>query len=181
MQLIIALIFFIGVALFAVLAAMYSGKVRKSKIKESQPTAIATGVLAGVFGLGLILVPSSIQTVEAGSVAVVKHLGEAKTIRKAGTYFDFWVTEEYLYYDATVQNLSISASAYSKDAQTMQIAMTVQYQIQEDALLKSPTNTARWKRWKTVFKAWRLKKQRQGFRPIRQCKLSKRAQAFRRR
>lgn len=136
MQLIIALIFFIGVALFAVLAAMYSGKVRKSKIKESQPTAIATGVLAGVFGLGLILVPSSIQTVEAGSVAVVKHLGEAKTIRKAGTYFDFWVTEEYLYYDATVQNLSISASAYSKDAQTMQIAMTVQYQIQEDAAIK---------------------------------------------
>lgn len=136
MQAIVALVFIVLVALSALLAVFYSGKIRNSKVKMSKPvTAVAT-VLAGVFGVGLIFIPGSIRTVEAGSVAVVKHLGEAKTIRKAGTYFDFWLTETYLYYDATVQNLSISASAYSKDAQTMDIAMTVQYQIQDDAAIK---------------------------------------------
>lgn len=136
MQAIVALILLIGLAVFIMLVLLYSGQIRKSKIRTNKTASVATGVLAGVFGLGLLLVPASIQTVEAGSVAVVKHLGEAKLIRKAGTYFDFWVTEEYLYYDATVQNLAISASAYSKDAQTMQIAMTVQYQIQDDAAIK---------------------------------------------
>ncbi len=136
MQAIVALILVVGVGVFTFLALLYSGQIANRKTQKNKTAAVATTVFAGVFGLGLICVPASIQTVEAGSVAVVKHLGEAKTIRNAGTYFDFWVTEEYLYYDATVQNLAITASAYSKDAQTMKIAMTVQYQIQADAAIK---------------------------------------------
>ena len=81
--------------------------------------------------IGLVLIPSSFHTVEAGEVAVVKHLGEARSVRTAGTYFDFWVTEKYEYYDAKVQNMSLTTQAYSKDAQTMSIAMTVQYKIDE--------------------------------------------------
>ena len=79
--------------------------------------------------IGLSLIPGSFHTVEAGQVAVVKHLGEAKTVRNAGTYFDFWITEKYDYYDAKVQNMDIKTQAYSKDAQTMSISMNVQYKI----------------------------------------------------
>ncbi len=128
---IIGILLFALVAVFAALALMTSGKlkIRKFSVKQNKKTALTTGILAGVFGAALILVPASFNTVEAGQVAVVKELGEAKQVRTAGTYFDFWITKTYIYYDATVQNLEIDASAYSKDAQTMDIRMTVQYQI----------------------------------------------------
>ena len=87
---------------------------------------LAAGV---VFFVLFLLIPFSFRTVEAGEVAVVKHMGKATRVRTAGTYFDFWITEKYEIYDAKVQNMDINASAYSKDAQTMDIAMTVQYQI----------------------------------------------------
>ncbi len=74
---------------------------------------IAAGV---VFFLLFLFIPFSFRTVEAGEVAVVKHMGEATRIRTAGTYFDFWVTEKYEMYDAKVQNMDITTSAYSKDA-----------------------------------------------------------------
>ena len=78
-----------------------------------------------------LMIPFSFHTVQAGQVAVVKHMGKATGIRTAGTYFDFWVTEKYEFYDAKVQNMDITTSAYSKDAQTMDIAMIVQYQIDQ--------------------------------------------------
>ena len=56
-------------------------------------------------------------------------MGEIREVRTAGTYFDFWITEKYDMYDAKVQTLDIRDNAYSKDAQTMDICMTVQYQI----------------------------------------------------
>ena len=85
--------------------------------------------------LCLVLIPSSFHTVEAGQVAVVKHLGEARNVRTAGTYFDFWITEKYEYYDAKVQNMDIRTQAYSKDAQTMVITMNVQYKIDEGKVI----------------------------------------------
>lgn len=105
--------------------------------RKSRPAKInVLGVIIAAVGLlGMIIVPSSWHTVEAGQVAVVKHLGEAKNVRTAGTYFDFWLTESYEYYDAKVQNMSISTQAYSKDAQTMDIAMTVQYKIDESKVI----------------------------------------------
>ncbi len=89
-----------------------------------------SGLAAGLlFLLLFIFVPFSFHTVDTGEVAVVKHMGEAKEVRTAGTYYDFWVTEKYDKYDAKVQNLELTSMAYSKDAQTMDVAMTVQYQI----------------------------------------------------
>jgi len=100
--------------------------------KQRRNTRKTVGAVIGAIALlGLILIPGSFHTVNAGEIAVVKHLGEAKTVRTAGTYFDFWLTEQYDIYDAKVQNMEISAQAYSKDAQTMSIAMTVQYKIDE--------------------------------------------------
>ena len=114
------------VIMLAVGIALMAYRARKTKRKEhSLPGAI----IALVALLCLVLIPGSFHTVEAGELAVVKHLGEARTVRTAGTYFDFWVTEKYEFYDAKVQNMDIQTQAYSKDAQTMTIAMNVQYKI----------------------------------------------------
>ncbi len=99
-------------------------KARKNNVYIIVPICVAIAMFV-VF----LIVPFSIRTVKAGEVAVVKHLGEAREIKTAGTYFDFWVTEKYEKYDATVQNLTIQTPAYSKDAQTMDLEMTVQFQI----------------------------------------------------
>ncbi len=100
------------------------------------------GKRAGIFGafiavalLALALVPSSFHTVETGEVAVVKHLGLAKEVKTPGTYFSFWLTNTYDYYDTKVQNVDIVTAAYSSDAQTMNIQMTLQYQVMNDKVL----------------------------------------------
>ncbi len=85
--------------------------------------------VAIVFAVLTILLPGSFHTVDTGEIAVVKHLGQIRDVHTAGTYFDFWITENYERYDAKVQTLDIQDSAYSKDAQTMNLTMTVQYQI----------------------------------------------------
>ena len=102
----------------------------------------SNGVLAGITGvvgvllvIAFILVPFSFHTVNTGEVAVVKTLGEAKDVRTAGTHFDFWITKTYVRYDTKVQNVDIVTSAYSSDAQTMDVAMTLQYQIIEGNVL----------------------------------------------
>lgn len=83
-----------------------------------------------------ITIPFSFHTIQTGEVAVVKHLGKAKEVRTAGTYFDFWMVNSYQKYDAKVQNLDIVTAAYSSDAQTMTVQMTVQYQIMSDKALE---------------------------------------------
>ena len=100
--------------------------IAKKKRRVSGSICCAVG---GVCALLFFVVPFSFHTVDAGEVAVVKHLGEARKVRTSGTYFDFWLTETYERYDAKVQDLSIFTQAYSNDAQTMDIEMTVQYQI----------------------------------------------------
>lgn len=119
-------------AVIAVGAAIVVWTMYKLRNKKINPIGAA---IAAVGIIGLILIPSSFHTVEAGEVAVVKHLGEARNVRTAGTYFDFWITEKYEYYDSKVQNMDITTQAYSKDAQTMSIAMNVQYKIDENKVI----------------------------------------------
>lgn len=85
--------------------------------------------------IAFLAVPFSIRTVDTGEIAVVKQLGEAKYTRTAGAHFDFWMTKSYTRYDTKVQNVDVMTSAYSSDAQTMDIAMTLQYQIIEDHVI----------------------------------------------
>ena len=109
----------------------YNDNERKKKLGG------AAGIILGIIFLFLfIFIPFSFHTIDTGEVAVVKHLGEAKHVRTAGTYYDFWVTDKYDVYDAKVQNLEVASAAYSKDAQTMDIAMTVQYQIVTDKAIE---------------------------------------------
>ena len=119
-------------AIIAIGVGMVGWVFYKTRSKKVNPIGAAI-VLVGI--IGIILIPSSFHTVEAGQVAVVKHLGKASKVRTAGTYFDFWVTEKYEYYDSKVQNMDISTQAYSKDAQTMSIDMNIQYKIDDSKVL----------------------------------------------
>ena len=118
----------VGVILFAACAAGAAFAVYSFTQKKRSQSMIAS-IVAGVFALLFLFVPFSFHTVDTGEIAVVKHLGKAEKVRTAGTYFDLWITETYDIYDAKVQNLEVQTQAYSKDAQTMDISMTVQYQI----------------------------------------------------
>ena len=118
----------IGACVFG--AILFHG--RKHNNKKLFIICVSVGA---AFALIFLTVPFSIHTVDTGEVAVVKHLGEARATRAAGTHFDFWLTETYQRYDVKVQNLEVTTQAYSKDAQTMDIQMTVQYQVRADKVI----------------------------------------------
>lgn len=109
-------------------------------IGESKP---AVGGIAAIVGFALIiafiLVPFSFHTVSSGEVAVVKHLGKIEDVKTAGTHFDLWVTNKYITYDSKVQDFEVFTAAYSSDAQPMDIAMTIQYQILSDKVVDIAT------------------------------------------
>lgn len=115
-------------AVLALLVAICIGLAIKKHNSTGKTPAILI-VLALLFALVLAIVPLSIHIVNTGEVAVVKQLGEAKNVKNAGMHFDLWFITQYDYYDAKVQNVGITTSAYSSDAQTMDISMTLQYQI----------------------------------------------------
>lgn len=122
MKSLVTIILFIA---FAVMIALLISKAVRRRSKGIAAVAIASAIALAA----LALIPGSIHTVQAGEIAVVKVWGKAEYTRSAGTYFDFWISREYEVYDAKVQNLDIRTEAYSKDAQTMDINMTVQYTI----------------------------------------------------
>ena len=88
----------------------------------------------------LILVPGSVHQVNTGEVAVVRKLGRVVDIKNPGTYFDFHLTKKYEFYDTKVQQVKITTSAYSKDGQTMDLEVYLQYQIQLDKLIIKDDN-----------------------------------------
>lgn len=104
------------------------------------------GVGAGVLGavgallvIAFLIVPFSFHTINTGELAVVKHLGKITHVREAGTNFDLWMINSYQKYDTKVQNVDIMSAAYSSDAQTMEITMTLQYQIMPDKVIDIAT------------------------------------------
>lgn len=121
------------------LALIFGAVALFAKKKAKRVASITAAVLVLVMLIALAIVPMSFHTVEAGEIAVVKNLGRIKGVREAGTHFDFWMTNTYSKYDAKVQNVDISAAAYSSDAQTMTIAMTLQYQIMTDKVMDVAT------------------------------------------
>lgn len=99
---------------------------------DSSKRGIIAIILAIILCIGILIVPFSFHTVQTGQVAVVKHLGKIKTVRDAGTYYDFWMTNDYTKYNTKVQELTIEDMAYSSDAQQMTLAIKFQYQIMPD-------------------------------------------------
>lgn len=102
--------------------------------------SVICGVLAFILAIAFILVPFSFHTVSSGEVAVVKHLGKIEDVKTAGTHYDLWATNKYEYYDTKIQDFEIFTAAYSSDAQPMEIAMTIQYQILSDKVVDIATH-----------------------------------------
>ena len=136
----VALAFIICAVISFVIAAYNVKKIKRDKRdKGERVIPLISKICYGVSALFLILtiiIAPCFHTIDTGEVAVVKHLGEARAVRTAGTHFDFWITNTYAVYDAKVQNLDIATSAYSSDAQTMEVAMTLQYQIMSDKAIE---------------------------------------------
>lgn len=118
----------LGIILFAVFIGCIVGAY-KCYDNDLNAGKVICIVLAIVFALSFIVVPFSFHTVNSGELAVVKNLGKITGTRDAGTNFDLWFTTSYQKYDTKVQNVEITTAAYSSDAQTMDVAMTLQYQI----------------------------------------------------
>lgn len=133
-----------GFVVSVALIVKNSGHLSKRKNTEyytaPKKSVIFIYIAAAVFAVLFAVVPFSIHTVNAGEIAVVKEWGKAIDTRMAGTYFDFWLSREYVVYDLTVQQEDITTMAYSSDAQTMDVEIVVQYQIQPERAIDIVNN-----------------------------------------
>lgn len=142
---ILTVVFTIGLLAFlAVLViALAKRNVKKKGIIEvRKPNKVLTVI--GVAGVSVflvldVLIPGSFHQVETGTVAVVRRLGKIEGMRNPGTYFDFYLTKSYEVYDTKVQQDKIVTSAYSKDGQTMELEVFLQYQVQVENIMKIAT------------------------------------------
>lgn len=128
----------IGVIIGIILAVIAVGCIVGAFVSYDNDSGVGTGVcsvVAIIAVLAFIIVPFSFHTVDTGEVAVVKHLGEAREVKEAGTHYNLWITDKYVKYDTKVRTLDLTLMSYSSDAQTMDISMSVQYQIMKDKAL----------------------------------------------
>lgn len=131
----IGIIVGIAIIIFAVICFVICGA-----FDVENPVVSGVALLLGIaLCIAFFIVPFSFHTVSSGQVAVVKHLGKFEEVKTAGTHYDFWLTNKYVKYDTKVQNLEAETAAYSSDAQTMNIQMTVQYQIISDKVMDIAT------------------------------------------
>lgn len=120
----IALAIFLGVR-------AYNADDKKGGV-ANKTGSFASGALGLALLALLICVPGSFHQVETGTVAVVRHLGKIQGVRQPGTYFDFYMVNNYEIFDTKVQQDKITTMAYSKDGQTMELEVFLQYQIQSE-------------------------------------------------
>jgi regulator of protease activity HflC (stomatin/prohibitin superfamily) len=126
--------FIVGIILAVVAVVCVVG----AFVSYDNDSGVGTGICSVVAVIAIIaffIVPFSFHTVDTGEVAVVKHLGEAREVKEAGTHYNLWITDKYIKYDTKVRTLDLTLMAYSSDAQTMDITMSVQYQIMKDKAL----------------------------------------------
>ena len=128
----------IGIIIGIILAVVAVVCVVGAFVSYDNDSGVGTGICSVVAVIAIIaffIVPFSFHTVDTGEVAVVKHLGEAREVKEAGTHYNLWITDKYVKYDTKVRTLDLTLMAYSSDAQTMDITMSVQYQIMKDKAL----------------------------------------------
>lgn len=128
----------IGIIIGIILAIVAVGCIVGAFVSYDNDSGVGTGICSVVAVIAVIaffIVPFSFHTVDTGEVAVVKHLGEAREVKEAGTHYNLWITDKYIKYDTKVRTLDLTLMAYSSDAQTMDITMSVQYQIMKDKAL----------------------------------------------
>ncbi len=112
----------------------YDRKMHRAKV------GLISTIVASIALLGLVIcVPGSFHQVETGTVAVVRELGKIVDVRTPGTYFDFYMIRNYEVYDTKVQQDKIVTAAYSKDGQTMDLEVFLQYQVQSEHIMDIAT------------------------------------------
>ena len=129
--LVVLILLILGFALLTI----YEAKKKNGSSKKT----ITYAVLTLVAFLLVIFIPASVHQVNTGEVAVVRKLGKVVDYKTPGTYFDFYLTKKYEYYDTKVQQVKINSSAYSKDGQTMDLEVFLQYQVQSENVIKIAT------------------------------------------
>lgn len=117
----------LGIIIVALAIGAFIWAVAESDVSKVRQTIAV--ILAIVLCISFLIVPFSCHTIDTGKLAVVKRLGKIKTVREAGTYYDFWMTNTYIKYDTKVQEVNIEETAYSSDAQQMALNIKFQYQI----------------------------------------------------
>lgn len=120
--------FIVGIILVVAAVGLFIGAYKCYDNDLNTGRAICL-ILAILCCVSFVIVPFSFHTISSGELAVVRHLGKITGTREAGTNFDLWFLNSYTKYDTKVQNVEITTAAYSSDAQTMDVAMTLQYQI----------------------------------------------------
>ena len=137
-----AILFVLFILILAVLVGLAIWQGIRAADDEGTGHKVATGVLAtlAVAMLALtIFIPGSVHQVDTGTVAVVRHLGKIEGMRQPGTYFDLYMTNHYETYDTKVQQDKIVTAAYSKDGQTMELEVFLQYQVQPEHIMDIAT------------------------------------------
>ena len=126
---VVCIILAIFLPLLAIVAGIFGGY----NLCEGNTKLGIGGIITCIIMVILFIVlPWNFSTVDNGEVAVVKNLGEVIDIREPGMHVDFWMTRSYIKLDTKVRQVDIVTSSYSNDKQTMDINMTVQYQIKKD-------------------------------------------------
>ncbi len=133
--------FISAVLSIAIIAAILGFGLAAIKARKGKKTgsAKALGLVCALMCLVFLTVPMSLHTVESGEVAVVKTLGKITNVRSAGVSFDLWFMTDYTKYDTKVQDVEITTASYSSDAQTMDVLMTLQYQIMPEKVMEIAT------------------------------------------
>lgn len=120
-------------AILLPILAIAMGAFATFKFGEDSPIGGTLGVVLCITMIVLfIILPWNFKTVDNGEIAVVKHLGQVVDTREPGMHTDFWMTNSYVKLDTKVRQVDIVTASYSNDKQTMDISMTVQYQIKKD-------------------------------------------------
>ena len=120
-------------AIVTAILALVAGGVAVYGFEEDRSGLGVGGAFACILMVILfVFLPWNFKTVDNGEVAVVKHLGQVVDTREPGMHTDFWMTNSYVKLDTKVRQVDIVTASYSNDKQTMDITMTVQYQIKKD-------------------------------------------------
>ena len=82
--------------------------------------------------IAFLIFPFSFHSVNTGEIAVVKQFGKIIDVRESGLTFDWWFMRKYQKYDLKMQSYDVETMAYSSDAQTMDLFITIQYTIMAD-------------------------------------------------
>lgn len=117
---------------FVILTIVFGAVAVSAFESDSMGLGVGAAILCLAMVVLFIILPWNFKTVDNGEVAVVKRLGQVVDVREPGLHTDFWMTNSYVRLDTKVRQVDIVTASYSNDKQTMDITMTVQYQIKKD-------------------------------------------------